>query len=109
MREREEANRTREAGHLDEIHGVVASTLDSFRNGASLLANSFGVGFIDWLDRPDGPNENKKANQRSCDNSTRDYIRRVARFRTALCKINDETEGESIQCAGGHRGPPSSS
>ena len=28
VREREEANRTREAGHLDEIQGVVASTLN---------------------------------------------------------------------------------
>jgi len=41
VRERGDANRTREAGHLDEIQGVVASTLKSFRNGA--------VGFIDWL------------------------------------------------------------
>jgi hypothetical protein len=24
--------------------------LDFFRNGASPLANAFGVGFIDWLD-----------------------------------------------------------
>ena len=43
VREREDANRTREAGHLDEIQGVVANTLNSFRNGA--------VGFIDWLGR----------------------------------------------------------
>jgi hypothetical protein len=35
-------NRTRVAGHLDEIQGVVASSLDLFPNGA--------VGFIDWLD-----------------------------------------------------------
>jgi hypothetical protein len=42
VREREDENRTREAGHLDEIQGVVASTLESLRNG--------GVGFIDWLD-----------------------------------------------------------
>jgi hypothetical protein len=42
VREREDANRTREAGHLDEIQGVVANALDAFRNGA--------VGFIDWLD-----------------------------------------------------------
>jgi hypothetical protein len=42
VREREDANRTREAGHLDEIQGGVANTLDLFRNGA--------VGFIDWLD-----------------------------------------------------------
>jgi hypothetical protein len=34
-------NRTREAGHLDEIQGVVANTLTSQRNGA--------VGFVDWL------------------------------------------------------------
>jgi len=42
VREREDANRTREAGHLDEIQGVVASTSNLFRNGA--------VGFIGWLD-----------------------------------------------------------
>src|SRR3984893_14364617 len=41
VREREDANRTREAGHLDEIQGVVANTLNLYRNGA--------VGFIDWL------------------------------------------------------------
>jgi hypothetical protein len=50
VREHEEANRTREAGHMDEIHGVVPNKLDLFRNGASLLAKTFGVGFIDWLD-----------------------------------------------------------
>jgi len=49
VREREDKNRARVAGHLDEIQGVVANTLNLFRNGASLLANSFGVGFIDWL------------------------------------------------------------
>src|SRR5437773_3664664 len=27
----------------------MASTPSAFRNGASLLANPFGVGFIDWL------------------------------------------------------------
>jgi len=42
VREREDANRTREAGHLDEIQGAVANTLKLLRNGA--------VGFIDWLD-----------------------------------------------------------
>ena len=42
MREGEEANRTRVAGHLDEIQSVVTNTLSLFRNGA--------VGFIDWLD-----------------------------------------------------------
>src|SRR5438034_7380902 len=41
VREREGANRTREAGHLDEIQGAVANPLELFRNGA--------VGFIDWL------------------------------------------------------------
>ena len=49
VREREEANRTREVGHLDEIQGVVVNRQNLFRNGASLLANIFGVGFIDWL------------------------------------------------------------
>jgi len=42
VREREDANRTREAVHLDGIQGVVANTLNSFRHRA--------VGFIDWLD-----------------------------------------------------------
>jgi hypothetical protein len=50
VREREEANRTRVAGHLDEIQGVVTSTLKLYRQGASLLAKTFGVGFIGWLD-----------------------------------------------------------
>ncbi len=50
MREREGVSRTREAGHLDEIQAVVANTLTLFRDGASLLAKTFGVGFIDWLD-----------------------------------------------------------
>jgi hypothetical protein len=40
--EREEANRTRVAGHLDEIQGVMASTLKLHRDRA--------LGFIDWLD-----------------------------------------------------------
>ena len=39
VREREDANRTREAGCLDEIPGVVANMLPLFGNGASLLAN----------------------------------------------------------------------
>jgi hypothetical protein len=42
VREREEVNRTRVAGHLDEIQGVVASILKSCSKGA--------VGFIGWLD-----------------------------------------------------------
>ena len=41
MREREDENRTRVAGHLDEIQGVVTITPNAFRAGA--------VGFIDWL------------------------------------------------------------
>ena len=41
MREREDANRTREAGNRDEVEGVVANTLKLYRNGA--------VGFIAWL------------------------------------------------------------
>jgi hypothetical protein len=31
VREREDANRTREVGHLDEIQGVVANTLNGAR------------------------------------------------------------------------------
>ena len=49
VREREDENRIREAGNRDEVEGVVANTLNLFRNEASQLANSFGVGFIDWL------------------------------------------------------------
>jgi len=41
VREREDANRTKEAGNLDEIEGVVANTLKFSRAGA--------VGFIVWL------------------------------------------------------------
>jgi len=41
VRERKDANRTREAGNRDEVESVVASTLWLLRNGA--------VGFIDWL------------------------------------------------------------
>jgi hypothetical protein len=51
VREREDANRTREAGCLDEIQGSVASSLKLCRNGASPLAKAFGVGFIVWLER----------------------------------------------------------
>jgi len=39
--EREDANRTRVAGHLDEIQGVVANTHAIIQSGT--------VGFIDWL------------------------------------------------------------
>jgi len=42
VREREDANRTREAGCLDEIQGVMANALELPSKGA--------VGFIDWLD-----------------------------------------------------------
>jgi hypothetical protein len=42
VREREDANRNREAEHVDEIQGVVANTRAIIASGA--------VGFIDWLD-----------------------------------------------------------
>ena len=42
VREREDSNRTREAGNRDGVEGVVANTLKLYRHGA--------VGFIDWLD-----------------------------------------------------------
>jgi len=41
VRERQDTNRTREAGQLDEIQRAVANTLRLSREGA--------VGFIDWL------------------------------------------------------------
>jgi len=40
VREREDASRTREAGHLDGIQGAVASTPKLPRGGP--------LGFIDW-------------------------------------------------------------
>ena len=43
VREREDENRTREAGNRDEVEGVVANILKPPCNGA--------VGFIDWLDQ----------------------------------------------------------
>ena len=49
VREREDASRTREAGNRDAVEGAVANTPKLYRNGASLLAKTFGVGFIDWL------------------------------------------------------------
>jgi hypothetical protein len=52
VREREDANRTREAGNRDEVEGVVANTLNVFRDGAAkprVLCFTL-VGFIDWLD-----------------------------------------------------------
>ena len=42
VREREDVNRTREAGNRDEVEGVVAITRNVFRNGA--------VSCIVWLD-----------------------------------------------------------
>ena len=57
MREREETNRTRVAGHLDEIQGVVANTLKLPRNGA--------VGFIDWLDVSVAMSVDVRGNRRS--------------------------------------------
>ena len=50
VHKREDENRTREAGNRDEVEGVVANTLDLYRNGARLLAKNFGVDFIDLLD-----------------------------------------------------------
>ena len=42
VREREDANRTRDAGNRDEVEGVVANTLNFFRDEV--------VGFMGWLD-----------------------------------------------------------
>ena len=35
VRQRKDANRTREAGNRDEVEGVVTNTLNLFRNGAA--------------------------------------------------------------------------
>jgi hypothetical protein len=45
VREREDAHRTRVAGHLDEIQDVVASSQELKRDGA--------VRFIEWLGLPE--------------------------------------------------------
>jgi len=44
-------NRTREAGNVDEIRGVVANTLNAFRNGAAgpRVLRFTPIGFIGWL------------------------------------------------------------
>ena len=42
VREREDANRTREAGNRDEVEGTVTRLL--------AFTGSEAVGFIDWLD-----------------------------------------------------------
>jgi len=39
----------------------VANTLKLFRNGPSLLAKAFGVGFIVWLDRSQRPTDRNNA------------------------------------------------
>jgi len=59
VREREDANRTREAGHRDEIEGVVAISLNLFRNGA--------VGFIVWLDEWKLHNVSSNEHRKRCD------------------------------------------
>ena len=97
--ERQDANRTREAGHLDEIQGAVASSLVLTRSGA--------VGFIDWLDRLDRPHDDKESSNSTPDNAARDHIWRVARFRTAFREINHKSKGESIERADDHPVPPS--
>ncbi len=50
MREREDANRTRETGNRNEVEGVVPNTLNAFRGGDACRVLWFTlVGFIDWL------------------------------------------------------------
>ena len=59
-------NRTREVGHLDEIQGVLANTLNAFRNGAACRVFMFTlVGFIDWLDDNDARSIDHISDQRS--------------------------------------------
>ena len=81
--------------------GDIASSVRAMKSGA--------VDFIAWLDPLNRPNNDEKANQSACDNPARDHIWRVTRFRTALRKINHETESESVKGTGGNRGPPSGS
>jgi len=51
------------------------------------------VGFIDWLDRFDRPNDYEDADQFPRDDPTPNHVWRVARFRTSPRKITHETEG----------------
>ena len=64
VRERQDMNRTRVAGHLHEIQGVVANTLNSFRGGA--------VGFIGWLDLM-----LRIENQKLVDPENRDHVESI--------------------------------
>jgi hypothetical protein len=77
----------------------VANTLKFPCNGV--------VGFIDGLDRPDRPHDDKESSNCTPDNTARDHIWRVARFRTAFREINHKSKGESIERADDHRAPPS--
>ena len=71
-------------------------------------SNILLVGSSDWLDRFRRPHDDEQANQSSGDNPAWDDIWRIAGSRTSLCKINHETEGETVERAGDHCGPPSS-
>ena len=44
MREREDENRTREAGNRDEVEGAVANTLKLYRQGAVGFIGRLGLG-----------------------------------------------------------------
>jgi hypothetical protein len=71
VREREDANRTREAGHLDEIQGLVANTLKFSCNGDARRVLMFTlVGFIVWLDG--GRSSPKKLRQKQAEQDTDD-------------------------------------
>jgi hypothetical protein len=46
----DQTNRTRAAGSRDEVEGCRGDHVELISEGASLLAKTFGVRFIDWLD-----------------------------------------------------------
>jgi hypothetical protein len=99
VREREDANRTREAGHLDEIQGVAANTLNLSRKGA--------VGFIDWLDLGKGRGSRllaaprQDAAKRNCQGSESGGSETTEQDKSAVSFPNFVSSGVSHRIAGG--------
>jgi len=73
-----------------ETHRRPLPTSPSYKNYSQ---PNRAVVFINWLDRFDGPHDYEEADQSPCDDPTRNHLWRVARFRTSLRKINQETKG----------------
>jgi hypothetical protein len=50
VRQDDQTNRTRAAGSQDEVDECRGNHVELISEGTSLLAKTFGVRFIDWLD-----------------------------------------------------------